>query len=283
MKNYGIIKNSKLSVWYSKNQLRVSGLVAAGSPNLFADLADTNPVQTQYGDFHFSGGHRLWHAPEAMPRSYIPDKFELSIIESANQVILETPLEPITNIRKKMSLELDPERARLKITHTLFNDGLWPVRLAPWAITQLRIGGTAILPLNIGKQDASGLLPNRSLSLWSYTDLKDSRLTILNDVILFKALPIDQAFKIGTFNRAGWLAYLIDGIVFKKSFDVVEGPEYPDAGCNAEIFGYGNFVELESLAGFSDLEPGHTVSHVEVWEVGSAQELLPERIIKLLG
>jgi hypothetical protein len=40
--------------------------------NLFANLGNEG-LTTPYGEFHFRGGHRLWHSPEAMPRTYIPD------------------------------------------------------------------------------------------------------------------------------------------------------------------------------------------------------------------
>ncbi|MCX6033686.1 MAG: hypothetical protein NTV38_01710, partial [Chloroflexi bacterium] len=47
---------------------RIVRLSAFGKENLFADIP--NSVTTPYGDFFFRGGHRLWHAPEEMPRSY---------------------------------------------------------------------------------------------------------------------------------------------------------------------------------------------------------------------
>ena len=47
-------------------------LVAGSDQNLLAELPEaTQP--TPYGDYHILGGHRLWHSPEAMPRSYLPD------------------------------------------------------------------------------------------------------------------------------------------------------------------------------------------------------------------
>ena len=50
---------------------RIVRFSAFGKENLFAGIPTS--VGTPYGEFFFRGGHRLWHAPEALPRTYIPD------------------------------------------------------------------------------------------------------------------------------------------------------------------------------------------------------------------
>ncbi len=55
--------------------------------------------------------------------------------------------------------------------------------------------------------------------------------------------------------------------------------EYPDHGCNAEIYCNENFLELESLAPLVYLEPGAGVQHREVWEISTTlAEQISERI-----
>src|SRR6266498_5557266 len=88
------LKNKFLQVEYLTTALRITGLVPAGKPNLMADLSSSLPTPTPYGDYHFLGGHRLWHAPEAMPRSYIPDDGEITITDLSDGVILEGKTEP---------------------------------------------------------------------------------------------------------------------------------------------------------------------------------------------
>ena len=83
------LKNEFLKIEYMTTSLRVTGLFPAGQPNLLVDLSNFPPAPTPYGDYHFHGGHRLWHAPEAMPRSYIPDDDEVTITDLADGVILE--------------------------------------------------------------------------------------------------------------------------------------------------------------------------------------------------
>jgi hypothetical protein len=156
-----IFKNEFLQIEYLTNSLRITGLTLAGKTNILADLRDLPPISTPYGDFHFRGGHRLWHAPEATPRTYSPDTSELTITDLPVGVSLETRTELGTGMRKRIEIWLSADRPSVQLTHTLINDGLWTIELAPWAITQFCLGGTAILPMPRGNADQAGLLPNR--------------------------------------------------------------------------------------------------------------------------
>src|SRR5215212_5348070 len=97
--NKQVLENAFLQIEYLTNSLRIVGLIPAGKANMLADLGDLPPISTKYGDFYFHGGHRLWHAPEAMPRTYIPDG-DLTITELPDGVLLEAQAEPGTAIRK---------------------------------------------------------------------------------------------------------------------------------------------------------------------------------------
>jgi hypothetical protein len=277
------LKNKFLQVEYLTTALRITGLIPAGKSDLMADLSDSQPTSTPYGDYHFLGGHRLWHAPEAMPRSYIPDNGEIAITDLPDGVILEGKTEPGTGIRKRIEIRLAADEPSVTVSHTLINDGLWPVELAPWAITQLRLGGTAILPMPVGNSDPAGLLHNRQISLWPYARINDPRLKLDDKFVLFKADAILPPFKIGYFNPHGWSAYWVDGVLFRKTYGTEAGITYPDNNCNAEIYCGDKFVELESLAPFTKLKPGDSINHVEKWEVLDGINSLPEEVQKMLA
>jgi hypothetical protein len=276
--NKRTLKNDFLEIEYLTHSLRISGLTPKGKTNLLADLSHLAPIPTPYGDFHFRGGHRLWHAPEAMPRTYSPDTGELKITDLPDSVILETQTEPGTGIRKRIEIRLAADKPSATLTHTLINDGLWTVELAPWTITQLRSGGTAILPMPVRNMDTSGLLPNRQISFWSYARLDDPRLSLRDDFSLFHADAVLPPFKMGYFNPHGWLAYWVDGVLFKKSFGAQADAVYPDNNSNAELYCNDEFVELESLSPLVKLEPGCSTCHVETWEVLQSLDSLPEKI-----
>lgn len=277
-----ILKNDFLQIEYLTDAQRIMGLVPAGKSNLLAEIDDFPPIDTPYGVFHFQGGHRLWHSPEAMPRTYIPDASELEIAELPDGVSLETPTEAGTGIRKRIEIRLAENKPSLTLTHTLTNDGLWPIELAPWAITQFRLGGTVVLPMPVENADPDGLLPNRHFALWPYARINDPRLKLGNDFILFRADALLPPFKIGFFNTHGWLAYWLDGVLFRKIFDVNEKLLYPDNNCNAEIYCNDRFVELESMGPLKRLSPGESLSHMETWEVTEGVDSLPEEVQKQL-
>ncbi len=268
------LSNDFLELEYCTDALRVTSLKPKGKKNLFADLSQMAPISTNYGDFYFLGGHRIWHAPESMPRTYIPDSGDIKVTDIRGGVILEAPTEPDSGIQKRIKIQLASDTPTVTLTHTLSNKGLWIVNLAPWAITQFRLGGTVILPLATENVDSDGLLPNRQLSFWPYTNLSDPRLTLKDEYTFFRAESA-PAFKIGYFNPHGWLGYWIDGVLFKKEFGTQRNSHYPDNNSNAEVYCNEGFVELESLAPFVQLAPGEVVKHIEKWEVSDS---LPDEL-----
>ena len=246
---------------------RIVRLFAAGSnENLLAELPDMK-MDTAYGPYFIRGGHRLWHSPEAFPRSYLPDNDGLALEDLADGVRMTQPVEPASGIRKSIEVRLASGQALITLTHELKNEGSWPVELAPWAITQIRLGGVAILPQQIGALDAAGLLPNRQLVLWPYTRWADPRLQPADDLILIKADPAMPPCKIGYLNRAGWSAYLIGSTLFVKRFAPSVDLPHVDYGCNAEVYCCDQFIEVESLGPLVTLEPGASTIHVETWEL----------------
>ena len=242
--------------------------------NLMAELPGV-AIPTPLGEFRLYGGHRLWHAPEAMPRSYAPDNEGCHVSHFEGGVLLEGALEPSTGIRKSLRIELEQGHAAVVVTHTLTNEGLWPVELAPWALSQLRLGGLAILPQTQGALEPSGLLPNRNLVLWPYTRLSDPRLSLNDDYVLIDAAADARAVKIGYFNRSGWAGYLIGGVLFVKRWTPSYNDNHVDYGCNCESYCNDQFIEVETVGPLALLQPGQSTIHVEEWELYPAQGVAP--------
>jgi hypothetical protein len=242
--------------------------------NLLAELPDAVIPNPPYGDYRMRGGHRLWHAPEDPVRTYIPDNEGLQVESlQGNGVLLRQPTEVAAGITKSMEIHLHDERPSLTICHSLKNDGLWPVELAPWAITQLRVGGWAVLPH--AAPSPKPLLSNRHLVLWPYTRWQDPRLFLQGPYVFIAAKPEDGACKVGFLGHHGWLGYLVQNVFFLKRFQPQVEQVHPDTGCNTEVYCCNQFIELETLGPMCKLEPGQSVSHTEQWEVHAAPDVPP--------
>lgn len=214
---------------------------------------------------YLRGGHRLWHSPEHIVRTYQPDDDPLAVKPLPKGIALAQPVEAKTGIQKAVKIELIGERT-IRVTHALTNQGLWAVELAPWALTMLRAGGYAVLPLPPKGDHAAGdLLPGYSLVPWTYTDLALPVWEFNRDFIGVNVPKCKQAQKFGITNYPGWTAYWNEGTAFVKHAAVRPGCMYPDLGCAFEVFTNGQMIELETLAPLQKLEPGQSATHVEHW------------------
>lgn len=232
------------------------------SVNLLAVLPDFVSELPNGGEFHFHGGHRLWVAPERFETTYIPDDEPVDVSHLKNGLQVTQSVQPQTGLQKSLEIQLT-DRAQVIITHKLTNCGSHPVICAPWAITQFKTGGVAILPQ--ARHD-TGVLPNRSLALWSYTDMSNEHVIWGRDYILVNA-RMETPFKIGFPNPRGWLAYWLNGTLFVKHAEYDPQADYYDFGSSSECYCNDQFLELETLAPVTTIPPGGAAVHVESWEL----------------
>ncbi len=243
-------------------------MLADSDENLLVEIPDMS-IETPLGLYFFQGGHRLWHSPESFPGSYIPDNEGVTVQEVRGGVRLSGRTEEMTGIKKSIEIHLDPDRPAVTLHHVLQNQSAAPVELAAWPITQLPLGGVAILPQAAPPADKAGLLPNRNLVLWPYTRWEDPRLAFHDDYVLFHANAMPAPCKVGYLNHPGWTAYLRAGVLFVKRFEPQTDRPHPDFTSNAEVYGRDRFFELESIGPLTKLEPGQAAAHTEIWEIYS--------------
>ncbi len=247
---------------------RVVGYQFAGRENVLGEAPEAS-IETPWGAWRPLAGHRLWAAPEAAPRSYVPDNDPLGFEEDGERGIrLLQPVERPTGLQKQLTITLDAEGSGVRLSHRITNRGLWPVELSPWALTIMRGGGEAIIPQEPYGAHPEFLLPARQIALWPYTDLSDPRWTLGRRYIRLRtddARPEPQ--KLGVANKRGWAGYRLGETLFVKRFGYREGASYPDLGCNCEVFTAGSFIEVESLAPLTLLAPGESAEHVERWQL----------------
>ncbi|MBN1668814.1 MAG: hypothetical protein JW862_17090 [Anaerolineales bacterium] len=247
--------------------LRLVRLQLAGqAENLLAETPDIS-WPTPYGpDYHLIGGHRLWLAPETEYSSY-PEPADLQIEAGKLQVHLTQAPEPLHALEKTITVKLHPQIAHLTLDHQITNHGRAPLELACWAITQLPLGGQAILPQPDGPLDQHGWQPNRTLVLWPYASWQDPRLELQDHEIRIAAQAQSRAFKLGYFNRHGWIEYQRAGVRLRKRFTPQPQAPHPDFGCNVEVYVHDRFIELETLGPLHTLQPGESSQLQETWEI----------------
>lgn len=236
-----------------------------GETNEFKEFTET--LGLVGGDeWRIYGGHRLWHAPEASPRTYFPDNEPIQAEQHEDFVRIVQPTEPTTGIEKEIDLRLSPGAAHATVIGRLRNKNLWSVELAPWSLSVMAQGGVAVLPLPPRGSHAENLQPTSTLTLWAYTNMSDPRWTWGEKYVLLRQDPgMEAPQKIGASVPDGWAAYARDGHLFVKTFRTIPGARYPDLGCSAEIFTNADFLEVESLAPLVKLQPGAAVEHTEHW------------------
>jgi hypothetical protein len=237
---------------------RVLGFGREGR-NAFAALPDLGLDRPGGERFAFVGGHRLWVAPEEPDVTYRDAERPLAVTELDGGVHVEAPPDG-AGFAKAISMR--PDRDGWIVDHEVRNGSDAASTVAVWAITQLRPGGIATLPL---APSGDGVRADRSLVLWPYTDPTDPRIEISRDAVRLRSTGEGEPFKVGAAPGAGALAYAVDGEVFAKHVDVSLDEPYADLGAALQVFVHARFCELETLGPLRTLAPGEAVSHRERW------------------
>ena len=214
---------------------------------------------TPHGEYYLYGGHRVWKAPE--DSFYNCPEDNVTVAAENDSVTLRNAVDA-SGLQKEISFCLDENRVLL--THQITWHGQEPIELAPWTITQLQLGGVAIL-LQSGV--TAGSMPTRSFALWPYASITDPRLEMHDDLILVYGSADQKYFKAGSYNPFGWAAYMLDKVLFIKRFPVSDFRALPDMGSNVETFVWDAYLELETLGALALLTPGESVTFEETWEV----------------
>lgn len=235
-----------------------------GENMLFEDT-DRNfyEMNRGYGVWYAYGGHRIWTAPEVMPETYIPDNSAVSVNYCGNTLTL-TP--PATSFGKQFSLEITMEPdGSVTILNKITNCSGKSAVFAPWSVTGLAPGGTEYIPLC---KENKGFLPNRTMALWSYSDIHDSRFDLSDGhAVLRQDASIERAFKAGFNVTDGYIEYSNKGYIFRLSFDGYRAVNFPDFCCNFETYTNNLFLECELLGELRSYESGETAVIREKWEL----------------
>jgi hypothetical protein len=258
-----------------------------GEQNLF-HVSDATLGLTGDAEWHGYGGHRLWHAPEASPRSYTPDNEPVAHEWDGKSLTLRSVDAP-NGIGKELRITLSPSSRDVRIDHRLINLGPWPVELAVWAVSAMAPGGRAVFPLHDFIPHPDALTPAMPLVLWHFADMSDPRWTWGRRYVQLRheSAPATKQ-KIGMMNSKGWAAYLLRGQALIKRFPWHPDATYADMGCNTETYTDADTLEVESLGALTKIEPGGHADHTETWhlervDVGPNEDDIDAALLPLLA
>ncbi len=247
---------------------RIMSLALRNSHNLFREISG-ELGQTGGAEFRLYGGQRLWAAPENPATTYYPDN-QPCVFQQLDpcRYQVTAPIEKGTLLQKEMEIRIPDDDAVVTVVHRITNQGTETTRLAPWALSVMNLHGTAIVPLPPYGAHAENLAPVSVLSLWAYTDLTDPRWTLGDKFVLLRQDALaGTPQKLGLQISQGWAAYVLDSVLFVKTFGFNAGAQYPDYGCNTEIFTDHRILEVESLGPLTDVAPGTSVTQTETWHL----------------
>ncbi|MGD0330622.1 MAG: hypothetical protein ABSB40_09300 [Nitrososphaeria archaeon] len=242
--------------------------------NLFA-IYPKNEMKTIEGLWRVYGGHRLWSSPEAIPRSYSMDDKPVEIKIEKDSVTIHGNPEKENSIKKEITIKPFGNDG-VQLVYQIQNIGRWPIKLGCWALSLMEGEGFVVVPIKASKVDKEGLLPDRHLAIWPYTNLEDKRLKLTDEYIyVMKKSEVKKAMKIGTMANPKWATCIVDGMAFVKEFPNMEG-DYPDFGCNVEVYTNANTLEFETLSPLKTLEPSTSMEYTETWKILDIGKLEPK-------
>ncbi len=255
---------------------RVIRYALAGGRNVFGELSADLGGAGEPG-FKLRGGHRFWVAPEDPRRTYQADNVPVEHAVDNGVVSVSTPPDAEFGLEKRLQIALAPSGSQVVVTHRVRNLGDRPADLAPWALSVMAKGGTAILPLpgghahptDLTSATAADFAPGCVLALWPYFRFGDARYQFGARHVRIRQDSGLPSTKIGLRQSHGWAAYLVDGLCFAKRFPYDANAHYTDGGVNFECYTDPDMLELESLGPFTTLGPGAEVAHVEVWSLNT--------------
>ena len=237
-----------------------------GGTNIFGQFPDASK-DTALGTWRPYGGHRLWVWPEVFPATYAPDNGPIEhTVAGEFELLLRQPVDK-AGMEKQIRLTLEPKGTEVRVEQTVTNHNLWPIDIAPWAIS-IVAEGTSIVPRAPFQSHDDFVAATQPLSLFAFTDLQDPRFTLGLKYILLRCDPSKaNSQKLGLRNKENWCAHVANNMLFVKRFTHDEPASYPDYEVNTEVYTEGRFQELELLGPHRVVATGDSLTFVEHWHL----------------
>ncbi len=211
------------------------------------------------------GGHRIWTSPESYPETYYPDGDPVQYQLTDTGAVFTPNSETENGFAKQLEIRMAEAGTDMEVEMRIQNISEQSKTFSIWGLTVSAQGGDLIVPLNTND---TGLLSNRHIAVWPYTDLRDPRITFGNRyVTVHQDRTATTPLKLGFDLNGGTVYYVLNGEIFRKQFPTEHPKDYPDGGCSFETYTNNEFIEVESLSPLKSVAAGETVSLCEKWSL----------------
>ncbi len=208
------------------------------------------------------GGHRLWISPESLPETYYPDNDPLKYELTDNGAVFTPKAQTENGVQYVIDIHYENEN--LVVSHKVINISNNDKTFAVWALSVSALNGIEILPLNTND---TGLLHNRQISVWPYTDLRDDRIYLGHKYATITQKDYPTNLKLGFNLNEGKAYYVVKDTTFKVEFDVNTHGRYPDNNVCFETYSCKDFTEIETLSELKTVKSGEFLIHNEKWSL----------------
>ena len=212
------------------------------------------------------GGHRVWLTTESYPETYTPDDEKVSYTVTEFGAIFEANDDTKNGVKKSFEIKMDDDDANMQIATKIKNISSQNKEFAVWCISVATTDGTFIIPMNTND---TGLLHNRQISVWPYTDLSDKRLRFGKKyVTINQDVNATCPLKLGFDLNAGQVYYVVgDNVFCKKYQNNHPNGNYPDNNVSFETYTNNVMIEIENLSEVKNVAPGEFNTMVETWSL----------------
>ncbi len=212
------------------------------------------------------GGHRIWTSPESYPETYYPDMDPVAFEITGDGAVFTPKPETENGVAKTMEIKMDPDDANMQVIMRVKNISDAKKQFAVWGLSVSAAGGTLIIPMNTND---TGLLSNRIISVWPYTDMSDDRIYWGKKYVTVRQdTAATQPLKLGFDLNGGQVFYLLGNEIFRKAYNTNHPcGNYPDGGCSFETYTNNAMIEIESLGELQEVLPGGESVSTENWSL----------------
>lgn len=237
---------------------RIMSFKKGDGPNVLFEGID---VDFGRGDWRLYGGHRFWISPEA-EHAFIADNEPCEVETVGNTVrVFQRP--DYNGLQKILEITPSPLTGGFIVNHILRNVGTLLYQGALWVLTCVQ-PSRVLAPWGAGTTAWKSNMV-RYWATWDghHTNVASPQWKLTNDYVMVE--PTGEEGKIGLYSEEGYLANLRDDATFIKTYDPIVEGQYPDGGCNVELYTCKHFIEMETLSPNYVFHPGREYTHTEHW------------------